>query len=171
MTAQPVEMLRKDDGDWVKKSMSYEVEGVIGRPRTTWNHVVKRGTRENVVWKGRMHRSMRSGGNCCGKPAANPVYKAGKTVVKWLLLVTGKGEIKIRREREREARRKRKKTQGEKNKIKNFTSNTHLESCTALMSSIILCVLADFWAFAHWNWDVFAARRLFCYNSKKKTIL
>ena len=100
MTAQPVEMLRKDDGDWVKKSMSYEVEGARGRPRMTWSHVVnKRGTWENVVWKGRMYRSMRSGGNCCGKPAANPVYKAGKTVVKWLLLVTGKGEIKIRRER------------------------------------------------------------------------
>ena len=32
-----------DDGDWVKKSMSYEVEGVRGRARlkTTWRHVVE----------------------------------------------------------------------------------------------------------------------------------
>ena len=35
-------VLRKDNGDWVKKSTSYEVEGVRGkgRPRTMWSHVV-----------------------------------------------------------------------------------------------------------------------------------
>ena len=41
-------VLRKDDGDWVKKNMSYEVEGVRGRgrPRTMWSHVVERDMRE-----------------------------------------------------------------------------------------------------------------------------
>ena len=41
-------VLRKDDGDWVKKSMSCEVEVVRGRgkPRTTWSHVVERDMRE-----------------------------------------------------------------------------------------------------------------------------
>ena len=37
-------VLRKDDDDWVKKSMSYEVEGVRGRGRTstTCSHIVRR---------------------------------------------------------------------------------------------------------------------------------
>lgn len=41
-------VLRKDDGDWVKRSMSYEVEGVRGRgrPRMTWNQVVEKDMRE-----------------------------------------------------------------------------------------------------------------------------
>ena len=41
-------MLWKDDGDWVKKSMSYEVEDVRGRgrPRMTWSQVVERDMRE-----------------------------------------------------------------------------------------------------------------------------
>ena len=44
-------VLRKDDGDWVKKSMSYEVEGVRGkgRPRTMWSHVVEIEGHERVV--------------------------------------------------------------------------------------------------------------------------
>ena len=29
-------VLRNDDGDWVKKSMSYEVEGVRGRHKRAW---------------------------------------------------------------------------------------------------------------------------------------
>ena len=32
-------VLQKDDGDWVKKNMSYEVEGLRGRPRPMWNQV------------------------------------------------------------------------------------------------------------------------------------
>ena len=36
-------MLRKDDDDWVKKCMEYEVEGPRprGRPKRTWREVVK----------------------------------------------------------------------------------------------------------------------------------
>ena len=35
-------VLRKDDGDWVKKVMAYEVDGVRerGRPKNTWSRVV-----------------------------------------------------------------------------------------------------------------------------------
>ena len=35
-------VLRKDDGDWVKKCMEYEVEGSrpSGRPKKTWKEVV-----------------------------------------------------------------------------------------------------------------------------------
>ena len=47
-------VLQKDDththGDWVKKSMSYEVEGMRRRGirlRTTWSHVVERDMREH----------------------------------------------------------------------------------------------------------------------------
>ena len=37
-------VLQKNDDDWVKKSMSYEVEGSRGRarPKMTWSQVVKR---------------------------------------------------------------------------------------------------------------------------------
>jgi len=36
-------MLRKEDDDWVKKCMEYEVEGPRprGRPKRTWREVVK----------------------------------------------------------------------------------------------------------------------------------
>ena len=41
-------VLRKDDDDWVKKIMSFEVEGKRGRgrPRMTWSQVVERDMRE-----------------------------------------------------------------------------------------------------------------------------
>jgi len=37
-------MLRKDDNDWVKKCMEYEVQGVRqnGRPKKTWRDMVKK---------------------------------------------------------------------------------------------------------------------------------
>jgi len=37
-------VLRKDDDDWVKKCMEYEVEGSRprGRPKRTWKEVVRR---------------------------------------------------------------------------------------------------------------------------------
>jgi len=37
-------VLRKEDGDWVKKSMEYEVEGPrpTGRPKRTWREVVEK---------------------------------------------------------------------------------------------------------------------------------
>ena len=36
-------MLRKDDDDWVKKCMEYEVEGPRprGKPKRTWRQVVR----------------------------------------------------------------------------------------------------------------------------------
>ena len=36
-------MLHKDDDDWVKKCMKYEVEGLRprGRPKRTWREVVR----------------------------------------------------------------------------------------------------------------------------------
>ena len=41
-------VLRKDDGDWVKKVMEYEVDGVRrrGRPRVGWRHVVDKDMRD-----------------------------------------------------------------------------------------------------------------------------
>jgi len=38
-------VLRKDDDDWVKKYMEYEVEGPRprGRPKRTWKEVVREG--------------------------------------------------------------------------------------------------------------------------------
>ena len=37
-------MLRKEDNDWVKKCMDYEVEGArpIGRPKKTWTEIVQK---------------------------------------------------------------------------------------------------------------------------------
>ena len=37
-------VLRKEDNDWVKKCMGYEVEGAFarGRPKKTWREIVKR---------------------------------------------------------------------------------------------------------------------------------
>jgi len=37
-------VLRKDDDDWVKKCMEYEVEGSRprGRPKRTWKEVVRK---------------------------------------------------------------------------------------------------------------------------------
>ena len=37
-------MLRKEDNDWVKKCMEYEVEGVRprGRPKKTWRKIVEK---------------------------------------------------------------------------------------------------------------------------------
>jgi len=37
-------VLRKEDNDWVKKCMEYEVEGhrPTGRPKRTWREVVER---------------------------------------------------------------------------------------------------------------------------------
>ena len=48
-------MLRKDDDDWVKKSMQCEVEGPrpIGRPKRTWREVVRedcQARRKRMPW-------------------------------------------------------------------------------------------------------------------------
>jgi len=37
-------VLRKEDNDWMKKCMEYEVEGAIprGRPKKTWTEIVQK---------------------------------------------------------------------------------------------------------------------------------
>jgi len=52
-------MLRKEDTDWVKKCMVYEVEGSRprGRPKRTWLRHGKRLCKKiakHVIWTGRM---------------------------------------------------------------------------------------------------------------------
>ena len=46
-------VLRKDDDDWVKRSMSLEVDGKRGRgrPRLTWIKMVERDMRERGLVK------------------------------------------------------------------------------------------------------------------------
>ena len=54
-------VLRKEDSDWVKKSMEYEVEGSRprGRPKRTWTEVVQKDcqacnlNREDAMNRGR----------------------------------------------------------------------------------------------------------------------
>jgi len=51
-------VLRKDDSDWVKKCMKYEVEGARprGRPKKSWQATVEKDcqarkfNRENMPW-------------------------------------------------------------------------------------------------------------------------
>ena len=44
-------MLRKEDNDWVKKCMEYEVEGSRprGRPKRTWIEVVQRDCKAHIL--------------------------------------------------------------------------------------------------------------------------
>jgi len=48
-------VLRKEDNDWVKKCMQYQVEGARprGRPMKTWRDIVEKTVR-HVNWTGRM---------------------------------------------------------------------------------------------------------------------
>lgn len=41
-------VLRKDDDDWVKRTLTYEVEGMRGRgrPRKTWSQVLEKDMKE-----------------------------------------------------------------------------------------------------------------------------
>jgi len=45
--------LRKDDDDWVKKCMEYEVEGSRprGRPKKTWKEVVCEDCQARCKWR------------------------------------------------------------------------------------------------------------------------
>ena len=60
-------MLRKDDNDWVKKCMDYEVVGSRprGRPKRTWLVAVQRDCqlcglgRDNVMVRGRWRKPIR----------------------------------------------------------------------------------------------------------------
>jgi len=49
-------VLRKEDNDWVKKFMEYEVEGARprGRPKKTWREIVRKMTVRHVNWTRRM---------------------------------------------------------------------------------------------------------------------
>jgi len=62
-------VLQKEDNDWVKKCMEYEVEGSIprGRPRRTWREVVQKDcqtrnlNREDAVHHGRWKKLIKIG--------------------------------------------------------------------------------------------------------------
>jgi len=62
-------MLRKEDTDWLKKYMEYEVEGsrLRGRPKRTWKDVVQKGcqarnlNKENAMDRGRWKKLIKTG--------------------------------------------------------------------------------------------------------------
>jgi len=62
-------MLRKEDTDWLKKYMEYEVEGsrLRGRPKRTWKDVVQKGcqarnlNKENAMDHGRWKKLIKTG--------------------------------------------------------------------------------------------------------------
>ena len=62
-------MLRKEDTDWVKKCMEYEVEGSRprGRPKRTWREVVQKDSQahnlngENAVDRSRWKKLIKIG--------------------------------------------------------------------------------------------------------------
>jgi len=62
-------VLRKEDTDWVKKCMEYEVEGSRprGRPKRTWREVVQKDcqahnlNRENAMDRGRWKKLIKTG--------------------------------------------------------------------------------------------------------------
>jgi len=53
-------VLRKDDDDWVKKCMEYEVEGPRprGRPKRTWREVVRDDCQARKLNKEECHVSL-----------------------------------------------------------------------------------------------------------------
>ena len=72
-------MLWKDDGDWVKRLRSLEVDDARGRrrPKMTWSHVVERDMRGSGL--------ERDDANDCGKwrklswgTPSQPLHKWGK---------------------------------------------------------------------------------------------
>ena len=44
-------VLRKEDDDWVKKCMEYEVDCLRGRPKRTWREVVEKDCQERKLNK------------------------------------------------------------------------------------------------------------------------
>jgi len=62
-------MLRKEDNDWVKKCMEYEVEGVRprGKPKKTWREIVEKDcqvcglNREDAMDRIRWKKQIRDG--------------------------------------------------------------------------------------------------------------
>ena len=56
-------VLRKDDDDWVKKCMEYEVEGSRprGRPKRTWKEVVREDCQARISWIKRMPWTVANG--------------------------------------------------------------------------------------------------------------
>ena len=57
-------MQQKEDNDWVKKCMEYEVEGSRsrGRPRETWREIVEKTVR-HINCTGRMPWILKDGGS------------------------------------------------------------------------------------------------------------
>jgi len=52
--------LRKEDNDWMKKCMEYEVEGARprGRPKKTWREIVKKDCQvRGLNWEDAVDRS------------------------------------------------------------------------------------------------------------------
>ena len=72
-------VLRKDDDDWVKKIMSFEVEGKRGRgrPRMTWSQVVEKDMRECRLKREDAKDRERWRRLLC-KAASQPLHKQGK---------------------------------------------------------------------------------------------
>ena len=72
-------VLRKDDDDWVKKIMSFEVEGKRGwgRLRMTWSQVVERDMRECRLKREDAKDRERWRRLLC-KAASQPLHKQGK---------------------------------------------------------------------------------------------
>ena len=62
-------VLRKEDTDWVKKCMEYEVEGIRprGRPKRTWKEVVQKDcqarnlNKEDAMDRGRWKKLIKTG--------------------------------------------------------------------------------------------------------------
>jgi len=52
-------VLRKEDNDWVKKCMEYEVEGVrpTGKPKKTWKEIVEKDCQARKFEEGGCHGS------------------------------------------------------------------------------------------------------------------
>jgi len=53
-------VLQKEDNDWMKKCMDFEVEGAIprGRPKRTWREVVQKHFQSHKLnWEVAMNRS------------------------------------------------------------------------------------------------------------------
>ena len=91
-------MLQKEDTDWVKKCMEYEVEGSRprGRPKRTWKEVVQKAclahnlNKEDAMDRGRWKKLMiRMVGGCFFLVPAHP-GSHGQRAVKWLLCYVAK---------------------------------------------------------------------------------
>jgi len=72
-------MLQKDNDDWMKRSMLYEVDGVRsrGRPGITWNQVVKKDKRKCELIKLDVQDKVKRR-TLVWEPTGQPPHKRGK---------------------------------------------------------------------------------------------